>query len=51
MSSLDKKLNRERDDERRYSLAPIAQMQVLAAVELLFDKYQLFFCEDNFCLI
>ncbi len=31
MSGWDKKLNSEPNDERRYSLAPIAQMQLLAA--------------------
>lgn len=31
MLSLDKKLNSEPKDERRYSLSPIAQMRMLGA--------------------
>ena len=35
MSSWDKKLSSELKDERRYSLAPIEQMHVLAAGKLI----------------
>jgi hypothetical protein len=35
MSSWEKKLNSELKDETRYSLAPIEQMLLLAAVSIL----------------